>query len=60
MSALTPGQQGFVENLRAALAVSHRMNIRTATEGDLCRNVGRLEAALEQALRIIDELTEAQ
>lgn len=58
MSALTPGQQTTVALARKALTTSHQLAIDTASDRDLCHNIGRLEIALEQALRVIDELTE--
>lgn len=59
MSALTPGQQSTVRLAREALTTSHRLSLGNASDRDLCHNIGRLEIALEQALRVIDELTEA-
>lgn len=59
MAALTPGQQSAVNLAREALTRSHRMDLGAATERDLCHNIGRLEISLEQALRVIDELTGA-
>lgn len=58
MSALTPSQQATIRHAREALAVSRQLD-STAIDGDLHRNTGRLEIALQQALRVIDELTEA-
>ncbi|MFI5985080.1 hypothetical protein ACIBEA_29965 [Streptomyces sp. NPDC051555] len=58
--SLTPGQQAFVENGREALAASHGLDLGAATEGDLCRTIGRLEIVLAHVLRVIDELTEAE
>lgn len=58
MSALTPGQQATIALARKALATSHETSLGTSSERDLCHNIGRLEIALEQALRVIDELAE--
>ncbi|MET9467755.1 hypothetical protein ABZY44_23730 [Streptomyces sp. NPDC006544] len=58
MASLTPGQQSDVSRARQALTASHQMSIGAATDRDLCHNIGRLEIALDQALRVIDELTE--
>ncbi|MFB8393682.1 hypothetical protein [Streptomyces yangpuensis] len=55
---LTPSQQAAVTRAQAALDHSHQMNLGTATDRDLMRNVGHLEIALEAALRLIGELTE--
>ncbi|MCX5588172.1 hypothetical protein [Streptomyces erythrochromogenes] len=58
MSNLTPGQQATVRLARTALTTSHQMSLGSATDRELCHNIGRLEIALEQALRIVDDLTE--
>jgi hypothetical protein len=58
MSALTPGQQAATDLARKALAASRQMDLGAASERDLCHNIGRLEIELEQALRVIKELTE--
>jgi hypothetical protein len=59
VSALTPGQQDTVTLARKALATSHQTSLgAAASDRDLCHNIGRLEIALEQALRVIDELAE--
>lgn len=58
MSALTSSQQAAIRQAREALTTSHQLAIGTASDRDLCHNIGRLEIALEQALRVIDELTE--
>lgn len=59
MSGLTPGQQATVDGAREALTRSHDLPIGTATNRELCWNIGRLEVGLEQALRLIDELRQA-
>jgi hypothetical protein len=56
--SLTPGQRDTVAHARTALTRSHQMSLGAATDTDLCRNIGRLEIALEAALRIIDELAQ--
>lgn len=58
MSALTPGQQATVALARKALTTSHQLAIGTASDRDLRHNIGRLEIALEQALRVIAEIEE--
>lgn len=58
MAALTPGQQAAVTLARKAHADSRQMNLGAASDRDLCHGIGRLEIALEQALRVIKELTE--
>lgn len=58
MADLTPGQQSAVDLARQALSRSHQMALGAASDRDLCHGIGRLEIALEQALRVIDELTE--
>ncbi|GAA1557248.1 hypothetical protein [Streptomyces globosus] len=55
MSSLTASQQAAVRNAREALARSHRMALGSASDRDLCHNIGRLEVALEAALRVIAE-----
>lgn len=59
MAALTPGQQRTVAHAREALVHSHQLPL-SASVRDRDRATGRLEIALEQALRLIDELTEAE
>ena len=56
--SLTPGQRDTVARAHAALTRSHQLSFGSATDSDLCRNIGRLEIALEDALRIIAELTQ--
>jgi len=58
VSALTPSQQATVATAHEALTTSHQMSLGTASDRDLCHNIGRLEIALGQALRVIGELTE--
>ncbi|MFD5675588.1 hypothetical protein [Streptomyces sp. NPDC127040] len=56
MSALTTGQQATARQAREALTDSRQLP-PTASDNDRAHMLGRLEIALEQALRLIDELT---
>ncbi|MFD5676139.1 hypothetical protein [Streptomyces sp. NPDC127040] len=56
MSALTTGQQATLRRARDVLTDSRQLP-PTASDNDRARTLGRLEIALEQALRLIDELT---
>lgn len=55
--SLTPGQSSTVRTAREAMRTSHYMSFGTAGTDTLCRNIGRLEIALEAMLRLLDELT---
>lgn len=60
MAALAQSQQATVDLASEALDRSHKMSLGSATNRDLCRNTGRLEIALRDALQVIRELTGAE
>jgi NCAIR mutase (PurE)-related protein len=55
--SLTVSQANDILAARRALRTSHYMDIGIAGTHELSINVGRLEIALESALRVIAELT---
>lgn len=57
MSALDRGDEGVVVLAREALATSRNMDLATATDRDLCRDIGRLAYSVESLLLVIDKLT---
>lgn len=54
---LTASQTSTVQTAREAMRTSHYMSLGTAGTDTLCRNIGRLEIALEAVLRLVDGLT---
>jgi hypothetical protein len=56
MAGLTPSQQATITRARTALDRSHKLNLGSATDRELCQNTGRLEIALKAALDLIGEL----
>ncbi|KOV07495.1 hypothetical protein [Streptomyces sp. XY533] len=55
MAALTPGQQATVRRAAESLTASHQLPLGQASHNSLCHNIGRLEIALEQMLRLVNE-----
>lgn len=60
MRGFTPSQQRRHDAAREVLAKSREMDVRDASPTELSKMIGRLEVELEQALRLIDELTGAE
>ncbi len=57
MDTLTSFDRGAVNRVRHALAASHAIDIGTATDVELCREIGGLQHDVESLLRVIDGLT---
>lgn len=57
---LTASQTSTVRTAREAMRTSHFMSLGTSGTDTLCRNIGRLEIALEAMLRLVDELTDPE
>lgn len=58
MAGLDGYERATVERARQTLAESEAMAVGGMSDRDLCRQIGRLEVAAADLLRIIDSLTE--